>query len=390
MYYPPNSKFANQRHNGQPNNVSARNLSEKFRHVHMYEISPEEMGRIFTRNIYVDVIKSEAFQRLKDIHFLGSIDYVISPKESKRKKKNPIKRHTRYQHSLGVAMLALQYAEERFLSEEQEVLCVVSALLHDIGHAPLSHSLESVFKEEFGVSHHVSGEKIIRGEVEIGKGLNSVLCEGGINPFEVLAIISGHGESPYREIFSYAINIDTIEGILRSSTYINGNMNFITPGKILDALIKAVVGSTRVDDEAISCLDKFWELKGYVYSELINSRLGVTADYICQKYMRDNAELFKGEYYYGYEVNLRVKHPLLFEMLESITIKNSSKDFPKEEKINCYMREFVVNKDVIIGNLKSINERYSQTKSPFIYLIKTKGTENEYKYRGNQKSFDIF
>ena len=110
------------------------------------------------------IMASRAFRRLKGVRFLGGIDYVLvrSPNGSRA-------RYSRYEHSVGVACLAALHADLRDLSPEDRRLSCAAALLHDIGHAPLSHSLEPVFIEHFGLGHHRATEEIIYGRVAIGR-----------------------------------------------------------------------------------------------------------------------------------------------------------------------------------------------------------------------------
>lgn len=330
--------------------------NDPYRKEHKYVLTQSEILSIFHKKLYIDIINTDAFKRLKDIKFLGSIDYVLDTKPD-----NPIKRHNRYQHSIGVARLALQYAQEKGLSEKEENLCVVSALLHDIGHAPLSHSLESVFKENFGIGHHIACDRIIKGEVEIGRKLNKTLLKSGLNPFEIMMIISGKGGLPYSAIFNHAINIDTIEGILRSTTYLYETRLFSTPAAILESLINVSIDSQ-------DSLDKFWELKGFVYSALINNRTGVFADFICQDYMRKHSNKFKEEYYFGREENLKKKHASLFRDLRAVGLNRIK--FSAKATIRCMKRIFIINKDVELVDVKSIDSRYTQLKKPHQYEIK--------------------
>jgi len=348
--------------------------------VHKYVLTNKEINSIFQKEIYKEIIKSTAFQRLKQIHFLGAIDYTINQPGPK-----PNKRHTRFQHSLGVALLALQYAREKKFSELEEVMCVVSALLHDIGHAPLSHSLESVFKREFGIGHHISGERIIKGDVEIGKNLHTVLNKWDINPFEIMTIISGVGVTPYREIFSYAINIDTIEAILRSTTYLSRDKVKLTPPNIMSAFIKK-------DKESTFFLDEFWRLKDRVYSGLINDKLGVLADYVCQKYMSDNVHHFNESYYYGTEKQLKEDHSSLFGMLEKISNSSiSSEILPDVGYIPCVKRRFFIDKDVALKSESSLNDRYKQEKIPYSYLINSEGGgDGDREFRGHTENKELF
>ena len=161
---------------------------------------------------FLEIISTEAVQRLHSIRFLGGIDYVLV--------QNPNgvwgnTRYTRYQHSLGVARLSLMYSRACKLADYDRRLIFAAALLHDVGHAPLSHSLEPVFKETFGIEHHQATRDIIAGRVSIGRSLSKVLRRYGIDIERVAALISGE-DANFHSFFSGPINFDTIEGILRT------------------------------------------------------------------------------------------------------------------------------------------------------------------------------
>jgi len=70
--------------------------------------------------LLVELVATRAFQRLKSIRFLGGIDYLLvrAPNGAKGNI-----RYTRFQHSLGVARLALQYCDAR---ESSRVECCSS------------------------------------------------------------------------------------------------------------------------------------------------------------------------------------------------------------------------------------------------------------------------
>lgn len=329
--------------------------AELLEGTHKFELTETDVSNIFCSPVYREVIASAAFQRLKKIHFLGSLDYIVDPAGPK-----PSKRHTRYQHSLGVARLALQFARDRGLSKRDEELSVVAALLHDIGHAPLSHSLESVFKREFGVSHHVIGERIVKGDAQIGTGLYRALRKWNVNPFEVLAIVDGKGSGAHRELFNYSINVDTIEAIIRSSTYIFPRRLCWPPSTVLTAFMARDGGATEI-------LDNFWTLKADVYSLLIQSRTGVFADYVCQRYMKDSLSDFEREDYYFTEADLEKKHPELFRMLGRIssqTMRGHPYDAPN---IPFVRRRFWIDKQVDLDSVYSIDNRYLQEKTDDCY-----------------------
>src|SRR5947209_5133749 len=76
-----------------------------------------------------DLIDTPEFQRLRRIRQLGTSMFTFHGAE-----------HSRFNHSLGVYEIMRRVVEKfGMLSEEEELLCLCSALLHDIGHGPFSH-----------------------------------------------------------------------------------------------------------------------------------------------------------------------------------------------------------------------------------------------------------
>lgn len=349
---------------------------------HQYVFNTDDIEKIFQDEVFKDVISSPAFKRLHSINFLGAIDYLL-PIGSNR----TFKRHSRYHHSLAVADLALQYCELCNLRDMDRVYCVVAALLHDIGHAPLSHSLEPTFKSEFKIDHHVSGEKILKGEVAIGYKLSKILSDANINNFRVMSIIAGKDETKYNDLFSRSINVDTIEAILRSSTYLYETNFGLTAPRILDALVRR----GRAEEEM---LDAFWELKGKVYTQLIQAPMGIMADFICNKYMENNAADFKSSYYYGTEKELKDDHGDLFRILDELGKYKALPDnlTPNGSEIFCIKRNFNIDSSVRLTDSASISKRYIQSKSRVSFILKKPqgvGGEriDDEKYQG---SFDLF
>jgi HD superfamily phosphohydrolase len=86
------------------------------------------------------IIKDNFFQRLRNIKQLGFSEYVF-----------PGATHTRFLHSIGVFHIAGKAFDRIFKNKQQtsEIIRLretfkLGCLLHDIGHAPLSHSTETV------------------------------------------------------------------------------------------------------------------------------------------------------------------------------------------------------------------------------------------------------
>lgn len=114
-----------------------------------------------------EVISTEFFQRLRYTTHLGLAQLVY-----------PSANHTRFSHSLGVAYLADLVATNLRLSDTDRRVLVISALLHDFGHPPFSHSFLRGIKAKFTKiksKGHFAGLVKIHDDKNWGKQINDSL-----------------------------------------------------------------------------------------------------------------------------------------------------------------------------------------------------------------------
>lgn len=301
-----------------------------------------------------DLVATGAFRRLQAIRFLGAIDYVLvrAPNQAKR-------RYTRYQHSLGVADLAHRYAVLAELSYEDRRLVCISALLHDIGHAPLSHSLEQVFAEHFGIDHHRATEDIVAGRVAIGREVHDTLKWHGIDVERVLGIIDGQDAS-FDGFFSGPINFDTVEGILRTIRYVANTPTATQPHAVIRA------ATIRADDRDRRVVDGFWMQKDFVYREIINARRGILADAVSQSHMKKNIDRFSSSDFFEDEPGLFAKLPALRAVLTAQDFLDRAED-RLDEPVAYKQRSFFIDEASAFQSRQDAS-RYRQKKSPAMLL----------------------
>ena len=92
-------------------------------------------GNIKVEGVFADLIETPEIQRLSNIKQLGLAHLVF-----------PGAHHTRLEHSLGTYHMAKILSETLTLNTDEKISLMCAALLHDVGHGPFSHTLESLLR----------------------------------------------------------------------------------------------------------------------------------------------------------------------------------------------------------------------------------------------------
>ena len=108
-----------------------------------------------------DLIETCEFQRLRRIRQLGTTYLVFHGAE-----------HSRFNHSLGVYEIVRRIVDDVFKGrpewdENERLLVLCAALLHDLGHGPFSHAFENVFETD----HEYFTRQILLGNTEVNEVL---------------------------------------------------------------------------------------------------------------------------------------------------------------------------------------------------------------------------
>lgn len=124
-------------------------MSEKIIRDPVHDVIAFQLDRPADRLLFT-LLNAAEFQRLRRIRQLGMASLAY-----------PGADHSRYSHSLGVMETARRILNQLRLStpidEESETLCIVGALLHDLGHGPFSH----VFERVSGIHHERLTQRVI-------------------------------------------------------------------------------------------------------------------------------------------------------------------------------------------------------------------------------------
>lgn len=262
--------------------------------------------------LVVAIMATAAFRRLHDIAFLGALDYT-------RRLFLPKQQRNRAAHSLQVAALANYVASQRGYPDELRRQLVIAALLHDIGHPPLSHSAEPALRARTGLGHHEAGALVIRGEVAIGQELAALLRREADVPFILDLLDQKIPVDTGGDLFSSPLNVDTLDGIARAVDCLMPEL----PPLCRLASTRAALLEQRHGGVALAILDEFWERKNLIYTQFIGQPLGILSDQISRQFFTRTpaGQAFGVEDLFAGETLWQRKYRGLFRALDRLRLQ---------------------------------------------------------------------
>lgn len=183
----------------------------------------------------IELLSTPFVQRLRRIKQLGNTHLVY-----------PSACHSRFEHSLGVLYIATRMARKLNLSKDEIEIIRYAALLHDVGHGPLSHNFEKIFKitNNKEITHEEITLKIIKEDKEIDKILSD-------KKEEVLDLFDHENETVNRGIISSNIDADRLDYLRRDSYHTGVAYGLFDLERILHTINK-----TEGDKSYITILKK--------------------------------------------------------------------------------------------------------------------------------------
>lgn len=120
--------------------------------------------------------------------------------------------HTRFEHSLGVMHLATTLTSQLdSIEKDEKDELRAAALLHDIGHGPLSHVTENIIKKYTRQGHEDVKPILKKGEIA------EILDEHGLDPVTIADHIKG--ETSLGKIVNSEIDVDRMDYLVRDGHY---------------------------------------------------------------------------------------------------------------------------------------------------------------------------
>ena len=218
--------------------------------------------------IILSLIENPYFQRLRRIKQLGLTHLVY-----------PGAYHTRFQHAMGAMHLMTEAIEVlrskgNTISEEEATAVTIAILLHDIGHGPFSHALES------SIVHNVNHEDISELFME---RLNDQY--GGSLSMAIQIFKNRNKKKFLHQLVSGQLDIDRLDYLNRDSFFSGVAEGVVSTDRIIK-MLNVHKGQLVVDAKGIYSVEKFLIARRLMYWQVYLHKTVIAAEFLLIKILK--------------------------------------------------------------------------------------------------------
>lgn len=359
------------------------------------EIRDPVHGSIPINDSEIEILEHPFFQRLRNIKQLGFSEYVF-----------PGATHTRYLHSIGVMNVSTLVFNNLFKNQSSlEVLRLketlrLGCLLHDIGHAPLSHSTESVMpnvsalklpaqfleSKDRQASHEDYTIKSIT-DSSFTQSFKGVRAEFGVEPVAVAELVVGETKNPayftvngtnyfplLHQLVSSEMDCDRMDYLLRDSYFCGVSYGKFDLDWIIDNLKICNEGGQAylgISERAISTFDDFLLSRFHMFMMVYFHYRAVCLEQMLLRYFKSE----KSEYAIPADIESYLEHDDAYLMR---VLKKSDNVWAKRIVLNNIPKKIL--ETFGTANLQQMHDLEKFLKAENIDYIKCSSTGRLSKY----------
>ena len=313
--------------------------------------------------LIIGLIDAPEFQRLRHVKQLGLGLYTYQGAE-----------HSRFTHSLGVMHVmtrALDLLGQRYeISPEARTVGRVSALLHDIGHGPFSHVIESVL----GQHHEVWSARIIADEeTEVHRKLSVF---DGMLPARIIDTIQHRYRPAYiGELVSSQLDVDRFDYLLRDSLMTGAKYGIYDLEWILHALeIDEPNDRIYVAAKGLYAVEEYLQARYYMFRQVYFHRSLRTAEALLKSLLRRAIVVIREE-----RLRFVVNDSVMARVLQGEELSTGEYLRFDDHDVMFHIKQWVREDDTILSDLarRFIDRRHFRA----IDLDMTEDKRSEYIHR---------
>ena len=306
--------------------------------VHQSIIRDPVHGDIFLSPEVRTLIDTSTFQRLRYISQLATCHFAF-----------PSATHTRFSHSIGAHHLATTLVKRLneiypgTMSELDQKLVCYGALLHDIGHPPFSHMLETPDVFATYASHEEWGKRLLLDKSgDLNQAMRSLVGQEGID--RLIDIMEGRVALPaLHDIVSSQLDVDRLDYLIRDQHFTGVEVGGFDTRRLFRSIRLRNDGHLAISRDGLPIVEAYLMTRWHMYYLVYFHRISVlTQTYITRALQRAKLLHQKGDL----QLNEALKDILVNDQLQPC-------DYVKltDAPIMMSLFEWTNHKDYILSNL---------------------------------------
>lgn len=224
-------------------------------------------------DLIYDIVGHPWFQRLRNIKQLGLTSFVY-----------PGANHSRFQHCLGAlylmeTALATLKSKNVEISDMEEEAALVAILLHDIGHGPFSHALETSLIN--GIDHEALSLLLMERMNETFSGRLDLAIE----------IFKGtYNRRFLHELIAGQMDMDRLDYLKRDSFFTGVIEGSVGSDRII-RMLNVVDGRLVIDEKGIYSVEKFLIARRLMYWQVYMHKTVLSSESLLENVLARAKEL---------------------------------------------------------------------------------------------------
>ncbi|WP_295231724.1 HD domain-containing protein [uncultured Chryseobacterium sp.] len=216
--------------------------------------------------ILFDIIEHPYFQRLRRISQTGLLNLIF-----------PGATHTRFHHALGAMHLMFTAIETLKLkgveiSKEEEKGALLAILMHDIGHGPFSHALESMLMDDW---HHENLSLLLMNR--LNEQFNGQLSTA-IEMFK-----GEYHRKFFNQLISSQLDVDRLDYLKRDSFFTGVSEGNVNTQRIISMMNVCEDRELVIDAKGIYSIENFLTARMFMYWQVYYHKTSALAEFILVK-----------------------------------------------------------------------------------------------------------
>lgn len=223
--------------------------------------------------ILFDIIEHPYFQRLRRISQTGLLNLIF-----------PGATHTRFHHAMGAMHLMFTALETLKLkgieiSKEEEQGALLAILLHDIGHGPFSHALESMLMADW---HHEKLSLLLMQELNTEfNGQLSIAIE----------MFQGkYHRKFFNQLISSQLDVDRLDYLKRDSFYTGVSEGNVNTQRII-SMMNVWDDELVIDSKGVYSIENFLTARMFMYWQVYYHKTAALGEHMLVKVLKRAKEL---------------------------------------------------------------------------------------------------